>query len=375
MTAALENQPDRRMHARTIALCFVLNALNGADFLSISYAAPLILEQWRVSAQTFSLVFSLGLLGMTLGSLVLAPLADVVGRKILILIAIVLIASSMAATSLATDVNAIMGPRFVVGLGVGAMLASMTSLASEHASEQYRSLAVMVTTAGYPIGATAAAFAANAALPAYGWPALFVIMSVISAVMFPICLGGLPESAAFVRAGEEGGARGKGIRRAAARSAARLKSAMTVSRVPIRELLSFERRRATLLLWAAFMSALVTLYVLVSWIPTMAVDAGLRIEHAIYASAAYHLGSLVGRTALGWLSARYSATRLITVCFALAALLMPLFGAAHQPAALFLAGIFAIGVFAQGAFGGLYAVAAQAYPTACRATGARASWR
>ena len=68
------------------------------DVLIISYTAPIISLSMNFSSQELGIVFSSGVLGMAIGALILAPLADKVGRRKIILISIIIISLSYAHT-------------------------------------------------------------------------------------------------------------------------------------------------------------------------------------------------------------------------------------------------------------------------------------
>ena len=58
-----------------------LNAMDGFDVLSISFASPGIARDWGIDKATLGWVLSMELLGMALGSLLLGGVADKVGRR------------------------------------------------------------------------------------------------------------------------------------------------------------------------------------------------------------------------------------------------------------------------------------------------------
>ena len=74
-----------RNSAATVLLCFVLNSIDGIDVLLISYLAPSIAQTWHLNPSRLGVVFSSGLVGMAIGGIGLAPLADRFGRRKLIL--------------------------------------------------------------------------------------------------------------------------------------------------------------------------------------------------------------------------------------------------------------------------------------------------
>lgn len=361
------------LQIRTLILCFILNMLDGADVLVVSFVAPVLTQEWQVSDTVFGLVFSSGLAGMTLGALFLAPIADTRGRRELILIVTVVIAAGMLASALATSVTQLVVLRFLTGLGIGAMLASITALASEFAPEKYRSFAVTTAIAGYPAGATLASLAGSWIIPAFGWEGMFTLIGLGSAIIFPIVLVALPESVQFLVARQPRNALLRANRYLEAQHLAPLKalpppsSSSSCSRIG--RLVQSDLRLATLLSWGAFFSSFFTLYFLTSWIPRIAVAAGYPLATAINGSAAFNIGAFIGLVTLGWFASRMELAILIGAFFSLSAIAMVAFGAQHTPEIVFFAGMLVIGFLVQGGFGGLYAIAARIYPTEVKTTG------
>jgi len=361
------------LQLRTLALCFILNMLDGADVLVVSFVAPVLAQDWGVSDAVFGLVFSSGLAGMTLGALFLAPFADVWGRKTLIIVATAVIASGMLSSAFTTTVSQLVALRFWTGLGIGSMLASVAALASEFAPARYRSFAVTTATAGYPAGATLAGIAGGWIIPGLGWEGMFILIGLGSAIILPVVWLALPESVQFLLARHPRNA----LERANAyltaqrlEPLAELPPARSSSpRPPIGRLVRSDLRLGTLLIWGAFFASFFTVYFLTSWIPRIAVEAGYPLATAINGSAVFNLGAFIGLIGLGWFASRLELAKLIAAFFILSAIVMVIFGAWHTPVGIFFAGMVAIGFLVQGGFGGLYAIAARLYPTEVKTTG------
>ena len=361
------------LQLRAALFCFLLFVVDGADVLVVSYAAPALAADWALSPDRLGIVFSAGLAGMTLGALVLAPQSDRYGRKTLILVALALVGLAMIASGFAGSINRLILLRFAAGLGIGSMLASITALGAEFAPPRHRAFLVTFATGGYPVGAILSGIAATYVIPAWGWRGLFVGAGVVSLILFPLALVLLPESLSFLA---ERRPRRALERINRMRAAMRLPALETLvagtgeaARAGVSALLAPRRRTITVMIWGTFFFTFLTLYFLTSWIPKIAADAGLSPGQAIYAGAAFNFGALLGVILLGWLASRLSLSRTIAWFFAGAPLAMLAFAYFHEPLSLLFVELVVMGFFIQGGFGGLYAVAARAYPTAIRTTG------
>ena len=135
------------------------------------------------------------------------------------------------------------------------------------------------------------------------------------------------------------------------------------------ELLSSGLRRNTLLLWSAIFCGFVVLYAVISWIPRLAIEAGLNTSAGIVAGAVYNGGAFAGTFALSVLTKYANLQRLILLFLVSAAVCLEAFGLipAYAPLVLLLA--FLIGVTLQGGFNGMYPLATEVYPLKVRSSG------
>jgi len=58
-----------------IAICVLLNMLDGFDVMVMAFTAPHVSADWALSGKLLGIMLSAGLVGMALGSFMLAPLA------------------------------------------------------------------------------------------------------------------------------------------------------------------------------------------------------------------------------------------------------------------------------------------------------------
>lgn len=363
-----------RLQITVLAVCYFLNMLDGMDVLAIAFAAPSISDDWSITPQSLGVVFSAALIGMTLGAAFLSPYSDKIGRRKVILLSLVLVSVGMVATAFANSVSQLIVLRFLAGLGIGSMLASMTSLVSEFAPNKHRNLFILILQAGYPIGAIITGFIAAAILPEQGWRPLFVIAGGISLLGVPLVWWLLPESLSFLAKRQPRNALAQINATLKKMSVAPFESLPAVQEKQVlsnsvNSLLRRQYRNATLSLWGAFFMSFATLYFLLSWVVKLAIESGLPLASAIYAGVALNLGGFAGGIFLGAISNRFGLTRVIAVFAVIGAALCIVYGTAKAGVATMLVLVFLLMFFVQGAFTGLYAVAVRIYPTEIRTTG------
>ncbi|SVC77027.1 uncharacterized protein METZ01_LOCUS329881, partial [marine metagenome] len=114
-----------------VALCLIFNMIDGFDITAMAVTAHQIGEDMQLTADKLGLVFSFSLAGMMMGAMFLATLSDIIGRRTMIIITLLLVGSTVILTALVNSLPMLIFLRFVSGLGAGAMLASVATLASE----------------------------------------------------------------------------------------------------------------------------------------------------------------------------------------------------------------------------------------------------
>ena len=169
----IAKEPMAFLQAFIVAITIGLNALDGFDVLSISFASPGIAAEWGFNRAVLGFVLSAELFGMAIGSIFLGGIADKIGRRPTILGCLVLMATGMW---MVTTTNYILGGillpavslfsstadarlldlaawRIITGLGIGGMLASINAVAAEFSNLKRRNLNVGIMSIGYPVGA------------------------------------------------------------------------------------------------------------------------------------------------------------------------------------------------------------------------------
>ncbi len=370
----LDEAPMSATQIAAVAMTTLLSALDGFDVLSVTFAAPAISHEWAIGKAALGVVLASGLAGMALGSLVLAPLADVVGRRRLVLAGLVLMGVGSFLSAFAHTVGGLAGWRLLTGLGVGLVVAVIMPLAAEFANGRRRALAVAMTAVGYPIGGTIAGFVAAALLRDHGWQAVFIAGGCAAALLLPATLALLPEPPAFLLTSK----RPDSLRRLNALLVRYgLPRIAALPPVPVAAARSYKmlfapgRIGTTLRLTVVNLLFVITGYYVLSWLPQLVADSGFKPSSASLVSASANLAGVAGGLALGWAAAasfgpgRLTAGAMIGLAFAIAAFI---FTPASLPLLVMSAGV--LGLFLFSGMSGFYATLMGAFDTATLATGA-----
>ncbi len=363
-----------RLSILVAGLCFIINAVDGMNVLLLSYLAPSVSRDWGLSPTTLGEVFSAGLVGMAIGGIIVAPLGDRFGRRPLILGSLLMMSAGMILSGFAANVVHLLVARVVVGIGIGTVLACMAALVAEFAPPQKRNFAVGVLQAGYPIGATITGFLTAWAIAHYTWRGIFLFSGLCSFIFFPLAFALLPESPSFLMHVKRVGALEQ-------LNSIRLRLNMPpLDALPAADgrehrkgvlttLLGKRLRHDTVLLWCAIFFGFMVLYSIVSWIPKLAIDAGLDPKAGIYAGSIYNIGAFIGTVLLARVAEIAGLKPLITGFLLAASALLVLFGGVPMPVAAVLLTSFAIGVTLQGGFNGIYPLSTCIYPVQVRSSG------
>jgi len=158
-----------------VALCLVVELLDGFDLSAASFTAPAIARDWHVSPASFGPVFGIAFFGMMLGGFACGTLADRMGRRQLIVWATVEFSVMSLATAWAQSLGPLLLLRFLTGIGLGGALPNVAAISAEIMPRRLRATAVSLMYCGIPLGALAGGLASAALVPAYGWPSIYVV--------------------------------------------------------------------------------------------------------------------------------------------------------------------------------------------------------
>jgi AAHS family 4-hydroxybenzoate transporter-like MFS transporter len=357
----------------TMALCGMVIVLDGFDTQSIGFLAPSMADTLHVSVKTFGPIFAAALVGLMISSMLSGPIADRWGRKWPIVACTLIFGTFAMLTARCTSFDQLLAFRFLTGLGLGGALSNSVALMSEYAPKRLLSVIVSMMFCGMPAGAVLATQVSAVMLPRWGWQSVFYAGGVLPLTLAILLIAILPESVRYL---EVTGAPQQKISNILARIGPELRST-PISRsghqdqrtkAPVVNLFTEGRAAGTILLWIPYFMNLLMLYFVVFWLPALLRQTGKPVSAGITAIMLFSVGGIAGSFVEGAFMNRWGAFPVLLTEFLCTTLLIASL-AYSTSFSLMMVITFILGFVVQGAQGGLSAVAATFYPISIRSTG------
>lgn len=369
----LNESPMTTAQVVVVALTIMLNALDGFDVLSISFASTGIANDWGITQAELGVVLSMELIGMAIGSVLLGGVADKVGRRPTVMGCLMVMALGMFMVTTTSGIITLCIWRVITGLGIGGMLAATTAVVAEFSNDRRRHLCVSLMAIGYPLGGVFGGSIASSLLDSYSWHSVFYFGAIVTLALLPFIYIFMPESVHWLARKQPQGALEK-INKTMKRM-----GYMVVSALP--EQTEESRKRSvgdlfapgliaiTLLVTLAYFLHVTTFYFILKWTPKIVADLGFAASEAGGVLVWANVGGALGGAVFGLLTSRIELRKLTIAILVLSAVFVAIFG--RTPDDLDRMKLLAAmaGFFGNAGIVGLYAIFAQAFPTHVRAAG------
>ncbi|MGO1317244.1 MAG: MFS transporter [Cellulomonadaceae bacterium] len=367
----LDRLPFTRLHGKLLGGSGVGWALDAMDVGLISFVIAALAREWSLGAAEQSWIASAGFIGMAVGASLGGLLADRIGRRQVFALTLVVYGLATGASALVGSLALLIALRFVVGLGLGAELPVASTLVSEYAPKRIRGRVVVILEAFWALGWIAAAVIGYLVVPAEnGWRWAFAI-GAVPAVYAIVVRRGLPESVRFLeRTGQTDRAEAAVRRFEAAAGVSPVPSPAAVpeTRARWRELWTFRLCRRTAAIWVVWFCVNFAYYGAFIWLPSLLMDQGFTLVKSFEYTLIITLAQLPGYALAAYLIEKWGRRPTLAVFLAGSAVSAVLFGQATTVPAIIAAGM-ALSACNLGAWGALYAITPEIYPTSVRGAG------
>lgn len=388
----LDELPYTRKHNTLLFGSGVGWALDAMDIGLISFIMAALAKEWSLTGGELSLLGSVGFVGMAFGASLGGLLADRIGRRQVFALTLLVYGIATGLSALSTGLAMLIIFRFIVGLGLGAELPVASTLVSEFAPRRIRGRVVVALESFWAVGWLAAATIGFFVVPTENGWRWALALGAVPAAWSLIVRFGLPESVRFLE--------GKG-RHAEAEAIVRdfeKEAGVTVEEerkapdappavasVDKRELWSPRFKRRTVALWLTWFGINFAYYGAFIWLPTLLYEGGMTLvrsfEFTLYMTLAQLPGYAVAAVLVEVWGRRPTLVTFLggSVVGAVAFGMAPDVAASIAPGsesalyAITLAAGCVLSFFNLGAWGALYAITPEVYPTAMRASGAGAA--
>jgi putative MFS transporter len=394
----LDELPFTRKHGRLLVGSGLGWALDALDVGLLSFVIAQLAVVWSSDKGALAFVASAGFAGMAIGAALGGTLSDRLGRKTVFALTLLVYGLATGVSALSWSVGALLVLRFVVGLGLGAELPVASTLVSEFSPRRIRGRVVVLLEAFWALGSIGAALVGYLVIPTSddGWrwalligalPALyavFVRLRMPESVRFLESRGRHDEAERTVRSFEEAAgvavpaavAPSAAVRAAgpapAARPADAPAPAPAATRASAASLLRDGLRRRTVAIWVVWFATNFSYYGAFVWLPTLLVEAGFPLVKSFEYTLLITLAQLPGYAASAWLIEKWGRRGTLATFLLGSAVAATAFGfgaVSGSATQIVVSGMF-LSFFNLGAWGALYAVTPELYPTRLRGTGA-----
>ena len=380
--AALGERMDRlpftRRHLRVLTGSGIGWALDAMDVGLISFILAALTIQWGLTPGEAGWIASVGFIGMAIGASLGGLLADRLGRRQVFALTLLVYGLATGASALVGGIVLLLVFRFFVGLGLGAELPVASTYVSEFAPARIRGRLIVILEAFWAVGWTAAALIGYFVIPLSddGWRWAFVIGAVPAVYAFAVRWG-LPESPRWLaqqgRIAEatrivESFEADAGMLSAEPVLTAEKRSLGRDAASRLSTLWAAEFRLRTASIWLIWFCVNFAYYGAFIWIPSILVAAGYDLVRSFQFTLIITLAQLPGYAVAAWLIEVWGRRATLSVFLLGSAVSAVFFGTADGVGAIIASGM-ALSFFNLGAWGALYAVTPEIYPTSLRATG------
>ena len=169
LTSRIERLPFSRFHWRLLLMGGFGYTFDGLDLAVVAFVLPVLRGLWSLSSVQVGVLGSGTYVGYLVGALLAGVLGDLIGRRGVMMTALVVYCAASLASAFAGDWTTFLACRVVAGLGTGAESAIVAPFLAEFVARRYRGRFTGSLAGGFSLGFFAAALLGYFAVPAAPW--------------------------------------------------------------------------------------------------------------------------------------------------------------------------------------------------------------
>src|SRR5699024_6451725 len=329
-------------------LCWLTVLLEGYDMVALG-ASSLALrhsDTLHITDSRLTVISTITLVGVMIGAVCVTPLADVIGRRKVLIASVATLSVCTLLLPVAPNYQVFAGLRLFAGFGLGACMPTALTAMAEYLPVHRRARANTTTMTGYHFGAVAASLLAIAA--AQNWRVVFIGGGVVGLALVGIMLFKLTET------GSTGTPETTGPQDHDA------------EKVTLLDLLRPKFLGRTIAVWISTFMGLLLVYGLNTWLPRLMEAAGYNMSASVTMLLVVNAGGIAGMLLAGYLADTRGVSRTVLVWFGAGAVLLALLSIRITSSVLLDVIIFFAGVFVFSAQVLVYAYVTHSYPDRIR---------
>jgi len=388
IAARLERLPLSGFHRKLLLIGGLGYMFDGLDSSSLAFLLPVVSKLWHLSSVQIGLVASSTYIGYFFGAFLSGVLADVIGRRRIMMSALLIYCVASFASSMAHDWHVFFALRILAGFGSGAEGVVIAPFLAEFVPRRYRGMFCGALVGFMSFGYVSSSILGYTVVGHFpeGWRYMAVITS-LPVLLLLWWRKTLPESPRWLEA--------QGRVGEAVAIVESVEAWFTKQRIALPEpspdavpamvaakprgalgnvatIWSRKLARTTAVSWLMWFSVAFAYYSFFSWIPSLLVKEGLTITKSFGYSIAIFGAQIPGYFSAAWLNEKLGRKRVVAsyMLFGGAAAIALAFS--HTAAQIMVTGI-CLSFFMNGAFAGVYAYTPEIFPTAVRTTGTGSS--
>jgi benzoate transport len=356
-----------------VVITVLLNAMDGFDVLSSSFAAPGIAKEWGIAPTALGWVLSAEMWGMMAGSIFLGGVCDKIGRRPTLLGCLIVMATGMIGATTASSPVILFIWRTFTGLGIGGMLSATNAVVAEFSNKKWRAFCISMMVIGYPVGGVIGGQIVGSLKLAETWRSVFYVGAAATGLLLPALYFLVPESVSWLARKQPEDALNR------TNNSLKALGHPTVAAMPevhaddkkksVGDVLSPSLINITLLCAGAYFLHVISFYFLLKWGAALVANMGFAPSVAGGIIKYTNLGGALGGAVFGVLTARFGLKPLSIAVLAGNFVALIIFGRSPADLATMSTLAAVVGFFGNAAISGLYSIAAIAFPTHVRATG------